>query len=265
MRRLFCLAAVLLAAFPLAASAQGTVNDLETDFGARLSASVDKKVAKGLHVGVDAEARLSDNFGNLGRLQAGIGVSYKVNQYFKVGGGYMLIGKKNSEGEWNPRHRFYLDGQGSLRAGDWRFSLKERLQLTCREVGNPYQANPNSLALKSRFKVSYRGFLDVTPYTYVELRNVFNDPLCSATWNSSTKTYSNYSFLGYGDTYLNRVRGALGAEWKLSRSHALDFFLLADYCYDKDIDTNAEGTTLKALTYDQAFNVGIGIGYSFSF
>lgn len=247
------------------AAAQGTVNDLETDFGARLSASAEKKIAKGLHVSVDGEVRMSDNFGNLGRYQAGTGISYKINKVFKVGAGYLFIEKKNSSSEWKPRHRFYADGTATLRSGDWRFSVKERLQLTHRDVSNTYQTTPNSLELKSRFKASYKGHPTLTPYGYLEFRNVFNDPSCTATWSTTSLAYSDYSFGGYNDAYINRVRGSLGTEWKISKQHSFDFFLLADYCYEKDIDTNAKGTKLKSLTYDQAFNVGLGIGYQYSF
>ena len=248
-----------------AAVAQGTTNNLETDFGARVSASVDKKIIKGLHVSVDGEARMNNDFGTLGRYQAGVDFSYKINKVFKVGAGYVFIEKMNSSSEWKPRHRFYVDGMATLRSGDWRFSVKERLQLTHRDVNNTYQTNPNSIALKSRFKASYKGHPSLTPYGYVELRNVFNDPACSATWSTPSLAYTDYSFKGYTDAYINRVRGSLGTEWKINKQNALDFFLLADYCYDKDIDTNAEGTKLKSLTYDQAFNMGIGIGYQFSF
>ena len=119
--------------------------------------------------------------------------------------------------------------------------------------------------LKSRFKVSYKGFASVTPYGYVEVRNVFNDPRCSATWSTASQAYTDYSFKGYSDAYVNRIRGSLGLEWKLSKQHALDFYVLGDYCYDKNIDTNSSGTKLKSLTYDQAFNMALCIGYQFSF
>ena len=262
MKKIVSLLFVLLPTF---AFAQGTVNDLETDFGARVGVSADKKIMKGLHVVADAEFRLSDNFSTLGRYNLGLGVSYKISPVFKVGAGYQFIEKMNSSSEWNPRHRFYADASATLRAGDWRFSLKERLQLTHRDVNNIYQNNPNSLALKSRFKISYKGFSDVTPYGYVEVRNVFNDPACSATWSTTSQAYSDYSFLGYTDAYVNRIRGSLGAEWKISKQHALDFYLLGDYCYDKEVDTNAAGTKLKSLTYDQAFKMAFCVGYQFSF
>ena len=144
--------------------------------------------------------------------------------------------------------------------------LRERLQLTHRDVNNLYQNNPNMLSLKSRLKVSYKGFSAfVTPYGYVEVRNVFNDPSLKATWSEANQAYSDYSFEGYHDAHVNRVRGALGLEWKLSKHHALDFFVLGDYYYNKNIDTNKEGTNLHSLTYSQGFLGHVGLGYQFSF
>ena len=103
----------------------------------------------------------------------------------------------------------------------------------------------------------------LSPYAYVELRNVFNDPACTAKYDGSS--FIDYVFTGYTDTYVNRLRGALGLEWKLSKQHALDFSFLGDYCYDKVVDTNAEGTKLKSIAFDRAFNASICIGYKFSF
>lgn len=247
------------------ALAQGTVNALENDFGGRVSVTADKKIVKGVHLFAEGEVRLSDNFSSLGRYQAGVGLTWKVTDLFKVGTGYTFIQKQNSEGTWKPRHRVYLDGAVSLKAGDWRFSIKERLQFTHREVNNAYQTNPNSLALKSRFKIAYKGLQKVTPYGYIEIRNVFNDPSVKATWNTTSLSYADYSFGGYNDAYINRIRGSLGAEWEISKHHSLDFFLLTDYFYDKSIDTNSSGTKLKSLTYDQGINVNLGVGYKFSF
>ena len=262
MRRVLLLLTVLL---PAAVFAQGTKNALESDFGARLSVSVDKKIVKGLHVEVGGEMRLSDNFTSFGRYQFGLGLTYKINKVFKVGVGYEFIEKKNSSSVWKPRHRVYADASATLRAGDWRFIFKERFQYTHRDVGNVYQSNPNLLELKSRFKVLYKGFASVTPYGYVEVRNVFNDPSCSATWSTASRAYADYKFLGYRHAYINRVRGCLGAEWNITKQHSLDFYLLGDYCYDKNVDTNSSGTRLKSLTYDQTFRLAPCIAYRFSF
>lgn len=250
---------------PLGLKAQGTDNELETDFGARFNVTADYKIVKGFHWTVDAEARMKDNFSEVGRLQAGTGFSYKLNDHLKLGAGYIFMENKNSSDEWKIRHRFYGNATLGFRAGDWRFSLKERLQLTHRDVNNKFQDTPNSLALKSRFKVSYKGLDAWTPYAYAELRNVFNDPACSATWSTASQAYSDYSFLGYTDTYFNRLRGCLGTELKLNKQNALDLFILLDYNYDKNIDTNKEGTKLKSLTYDRMLRTSLGVSYIFSF
>ena len=97
------------------------------------------------------------------------------------------------------------------------------------------------------------------------MKNIFNDPACTATYNTATASYSNYSFTGYTDTYVNRLRGGLGLEWKLNQHNALEFYGLLDYCYDKNIDTNKTGTRLKSLTYDQKLRPTLGVGYKFSF
>lgn len=264
MKRIFTM--LLAVALPLLASAQISESDLETDLGARIGATVDKKLAKGLHLQLEGEARFNDNFSNFKRWDLGLGMTYKVNPYFKIGGGYMLINRENSSDVWKIRHRVYLDAMGSVSAGDWRFSLKERLQLTHRDV-NAYkhQTTPNSLTLKSRLKAAYKGFGNWEPYGYVELRNVFNDPACTATWNSVSEAFEDYSFTGYTHAYANRLRGSLGVEYKINASHSLDFYLLGDYTRDKEIDTGSSGTVLKSITWERGFMTALCVGYKFSF
>lgn len=256
---------LLLLALPFAVHGQVSTTDLGNEFGGRLGITLDRKIRKGFHASVDAELRMSDDFSRLGRVQAGAGVQYKLSDLFKLGGGYIFIEKKNSSSEWNARHRLYADVFLTLRYGDWRFSLKERLQMTHRDVGNHLQDTPNSLALKSRIKVSYKGFYDFTPYMYAELRNVFNDPCCTAAWSTVSGSFIRYSFAGYDDAYFNRLRGVAGVEWKLSRDHSFDFYVIGDYTYDKVIDTNKSGTRLKSLGYERGFRTEIGLGYQFSF
>ena len=257
---------VICATIPSVARAQGTDNDLESELGARVSVTADKKISQGFHWTAEGEARFSDNLSEFGRYQFGTGLTYKINPWLKIGGGYIFIQKKNSSGEWNPRHRLYGDITFSYKTGPWRLAVKERLQYTHREVNNKFQSTPNSLTLKSRFKVAYKSPASRwTPYIYIEFRNVFNDPAENATWNDASSKYDSYEFLGYKDAYFNRVRGVIGVEYNFDQWNAIEVFGMVSYSYDKDIDTNAEGTKLKSLTYDRKLMSWIGIGYTFSF
>ena len=129
--------------FPMMAFPQ-TDTALDPEFGGRVSLSLDKKITRGLHVSLEEEARFDNNFGSFDRLQTTLGLSYKINEYLKVGAGYALINGYSSANQAfkNARHRFMVDVKGTLKVADWNFSLKERLQLTRRKGDfNPYQ-NP---------------------------------------------------------------------------------------------------------------------------
>ena len=70
---------------------------------------------------------------------------------------------------------------------------------------------------------------------------------------------------GFNGGYVNRLRGALGAEVKLDKRNTLDFYLLGNYVMDKEVDANAEGTKLKSYTKETGFRGWIGAGYEFAF
>ena len=262
--------------FPILATAQTDVA-LAPEFGGRVSLSLDKRIVKGLHVSLEEEVRFDNNFGSFDRLQTTLALNYKVHPNIRLGLGYALIngyGTKSKSFK-NPRHRFLADATGTLHLGNWNLSLKERFQVT-RRTGdfNVYQNPQNALTLKSRLKAQYKGFGKVQPYTYFEVRNYLNAPVIEAAYDGSVYvSLDDYSeegeagwFLtGFNGGYVNRLRGALGAEIRLDKRNTLDFYLLGDYVMDKEVDANAEGTKLKSYTKETGFRGWIGAGYEFAF
>lgn len=256
--------------------------DLDPEFGGRLSLQLDKKLVKGLHVTLEEELRMDDNFGSFNRLQTTLAVSYKVLPYLKLGAGYALINGYDADSSAfkSARHRFFFDITGTYRFGDWQLSLRERVQMTHRTgTFNQYQNPENLWGLKSRVKVAYKGFRRSEPYASVELRHVLNAPAINAVYNEATDTWGYYNasgtftkkgdagwFLdGFNGTYLNRVRGALGVKYRIDKRSTLDICLLADYCLDKVVDANSEGTKLKSYTRETGFVGWFTVGYSYGF
>ena len=174
-----------------------------------------------------------------------------------------------------------LDATGQVRWGDWRFSLKERLQATYR-VGdmNTYQEPRMALTLKSRLMVKYKGFGKAEPFAYVELRNLLNAYTISAysvsdgTTNGTTY-YVDADCTEVGDpgwfiassngAYINRFRGALGMDYRWDKRNSITAELLLDRVSDKVIDANAEGTKLKSYTLRTGFVGQLCVGYTYSF
>ncbi len=235
-------------------------------FNTRTSAEIDWKLVKGLHLNAGYELRTKDSFAGIERHQASIGLEYKVCNYFKIGGEYIFIGHFNSTDAFRPRHRLSLNLTGLYDAGSWRFSLREKLQLTHKAYSvNGFQEVPNALQLKSRFTVKYRGLRKIEPYAYFEMRNIFNAPRCSATWSEPSAAYTDYEFLGYTHAYINRLRGALGLDWNITKRHGIDFTLMYNRVHSLDIDTNKAGTQLKSQTWRNTNALSLCIGYTFSF
>ena len=267
----------LLATLPLAATAQTDVA-LSPDYGGRVSVGFDKKIVKGLHLSLEEEIRIDNNFTSFNRFHTTVALHYKVLPYLKVGVGYALINpySSNNNAFKNARHRLMFDATGTLKFGLWQLSLKERFQITHRTGDfNIYQNPANLMALKSRLTLKYKGLQRWTPYAYIELRNTLNAPVINALYNSTYNVYMTTTgsitgeagwFLdGFSGCYVNRLRGSLGAEYKIDRRNSLNFYILLDHVSDKVVDANASGTKLKSYTREQGFAAHLGAAYEYSF
>ncbi|MBQ7272881.1 MAG: DUF2490 domain-containing protein [Bacteroidales bacterium] len=245
--------------------------------GGRASVGVDYKIKKGLHIEAEEEVRAADSFAGLGSLRTTLGVTYKPVNFLKVGLGYTLINpyKINKEldddtlynGFWAPRHRLMADVTGTLKAGLFSFSLRERLQFThnADDAMNVYQSTRNALALKSRIGVKYKGFQYVTPSLSFEARAALNDPWGETsgsvqTTSNSKRDYYAYTHTGYTHAYFNRLRLNLGADIEPSKHHTITPYVMFDYLMDYEIDTN--GSSKWAEDGVRLFVDGTGWVYS---
>lgn len=250
--------------------------DLTPEFGGRMSLTIDKKLTRGLHLSLEEEIRLDDNFQSLNRLQTTLGISYKVNNYLKVGISYAFINpySQTNSAFKSSRHRLMVDATGSIALGDWRLSLKERFQATYRSGDmNTFQNPRTALTIKSRLKAAYKGMQRWEPYAYIEIRNTLNAPVINAyytgtayvTSDMSTSGEAGWFIDGWDGIYINRIRGAIGVDYRISKRSSIEIALLGDYVMDKVVDANAEGTKLKSYTYETGFIGWLSAGYTYKF
>ena len=260
---------------PLRLHAQTEV-DMDAEVGGRLAFSVDKKITKGLHVSLEEEIRMDNNFQSFDRFMTTLAASYKVHPNIRIGLGYALINPYSSTNSAfkSERHRLMVDVTGSYRFGDWSLSLKERFQATYRSGDmNEYQNPRTALALKSRLKLTYKAFRRWEPSVSVEVRNTLNAPVIKANYDGThyltdaglQKGEAGWFLDGFNGWYVNRIRGTLGVEYKLSKNSLIEVALMADYLSDKVVDANAEGTKLKSYTLETGFQGWIVAGYCYTF
>jgi len=267
---------VMFFLFPVALKAQ-TETALDPEFGGRISVNVDKKITRGLHVSLEEEIRFDNNFSSFNRLQTTLGINYKIHPNIKLGVGYSLINgySNTSQAFKNARHRIMVDVKGTLKVYSWNFSLKERLQLTHRTGDyNVYQNPANALMLKSRLMAKYVGLGRMEPYVSLEMRNYLNAPVIYAAYDgtsyltldgSADEGEAGWFLHSFKGGYINRLRGSLGVDIRMSKRSSFNIYLMGDYVMDKVVDANAEGTKLKSYTKETGFVGWIGAGYKFAF
>jgi len=225
----------------------------------RPAVEFDYKLLPDLKFGVEEELRF-DSFYHFDRSITNIGVDYKVFDFLKVDAGYSF---RYDPGK--PKHRVHLQLTGYYKPGNFRFALSERVSVTHRAYEFNHFQNPlNAVELKTKFRVAYKmPWLSWNPYASAEIRNILNavDPESLA----KTKKEINGQ-VSYSDSYLNKFKVILGADWKLSSKSSLDIFAFGQMNYETDIDANAEGK-LKAengVTNYSYSTIGLGIKYCFS-
>ena len=202
----------------------------QDDFGSIISFDVTKKIVKKLNVTFEEEFRTRSNFNVTDRFAHTLELNYKPLEYLKVGAAYNLIQFNHVKRDWELRHRHYFYATGSMEAGRFSFSLRERFQSTKRQgvKETATRANPK-LYLRSRLKVDYNiRNCKFDPFVSVELFNTLNDPR---------------------ENKIDRWRGVAGVEYKPNKKSAFQVY----YRYTNYIDEEDSNNHL------------FGAGYSFKF
>ena len=228
---LYLLALLML---PLASAAQSD------DFGVWTSVGVEKKINKKVSVGLEAELRTRDDVSELDRWSVGLDGQYKITKWLKVSAGYSLLndnnrkityketnGMPNKLAEyWGVRHRFNVSLTGSRKFGNLQVSLRERWQYTYRP----------SKTIDQRWDYDDEEF-DNKPKTYnargknvlrSRLQLSYDIPNCHVEPYASAEAFNSWS--------VEKMRYTAGADWKISKKHAVGIYYLYQSVHDDDDD-----------------------------
>ena len=256
MKKVLFSIALLLGSITLSAQniIPGVTND--SDVRGRLGGAFVWEVAKDLSLEASLEMRLKNDFSTVDRIQTGIGLEYEACKYFNIGADYQLI-NTHEPGTWErPRHRANLNLEGNVKVGRFEFSLLERLQTTFRtDSVNRYEKMNPELILRSRLTAEYNiRHSKWTPYLLFELNNTLNSP--AVVLNYKRDPYSI-------DNYITRYRAGVGAKFRVSRNHRLDFYYYFDYDRSYNIDYKGNKGDLRSVVQENEMRHIFGISYKF--
>ena len=289
LRYLFTLTALLACSVAFAqwnpdlAPTRDNINKVDKgdDLQARVRASIEIPIFKTLSVEVGEQVRFKDTFGQVDKFVTSVGLGYKPWRFLKFGVDYSFVNEQKFDTEiltddsgaeyakdvksWLNFHRVNVDVTGSVRFGQVKLSLRERVRFNFR-TDDPikYEHADPFITLRSRLKVAY----DLRnsrwePYVFGELYNTLNalrpvrnylNPNSGATWKDSGSKY---------DNYINRIRLAAGTEFKINNYNRLDFYYMCHFNTSYEARYKNNKGDLKDWRQEKGIAHVIGIDYKF--
>ena len=251
-------ACIVLTTTAFAQEIEPGINPTTNDFRGRVEGSFEWEPIENLSLKAGLQMSLNNDFGSVDCFHTSVGAEYEVCKYFSLGAEYILInGYESDKKAWDmPRHRLNVNLTGSVKFGRVELSLRERLQTTFRtDEVNPYEKPQNEMILRSRLMGEYSiRHSKWTPYLLFELHNTLNAP----------KVVKNYKTEPLAcDNYITRYRAGVGAKFRITRNHRLDFYYYFDYDRGYDIDYKSNKGTLKGYYQENEIRHIFGISYKF--
>jgi hypothetical protein len=261
MKRLIGILFVVLLASPLSAvrlkqDSTATMQRVET----RVEAEFTKKFRYGLSLSLSEEirARVFETNRNAYFRAANttIALGYTPIKYLKLQTGYTLriLGDKDwADPNEFLRHRVYLGVTAKYSYMNWRFSLRERVDMNCRtDSVNRYEKNPIAFTMRHRIHIGYHiPGKPVQVYANIELINTLNRPT----------QYLNYYIKDeqFGQ-YLSDARLQVGTKWRIDKRNWLGLSYRFGYFYDRDLNITKNGGNIE-LTRTHGFTHVITLSY----
>ena len=265
------LAAVMLCAPVQAQDAISLVESSESDVQLRVGAGLEVPIGRKWEFAWSEQMRLHNNLANFDKVVSSVGFGYKPWKFLKFEAQYGFVNERTSKTDndtgfktidWQIRHRLNADITGSVRLGNVKLSLRERVRVQFRgDSVNKYEHVNPEITLRSRLKGALKLRNDRwEPYAFAEVYTTLNAVGAVGNYLRDPIHYSNY---------INRVRVGLGPEMKLSNSSKLDFYYMVHF--NRSYEARYKGISkdptndgdLKSWRLEKKCAHVIGIDYKF--
>lgn len=194
----------------------------DSDFGARLGFELQKEL-KDWTFSVSQEIRTMDNSSAFYGSYTAFGIDYSPWKRLKFGTSYEFVLFNDTDyDDIQPRHRLNWFTTGNIKLGDFKLSLRERLQMTFKdESERDYKMNPKT-RWRNKFDVEYNiPNSKLTPFASVESFYQLNNP---------------------DGNRFDQIRYKLGTSIKLNKHNKLDIY--GQYDHEMNVNNPVNRTML---------------------
>ena len=198
----------------------------DTDYGIWYEASASKDIWKDLRFDFEASIRTNENARNIDKFYFEPGLRYKFNDYFNAGVYYRFIDQKEKDGNYHPRHRWFLQMKGTAPSvARFTFSVRYRIQQQFKTyIEDPEDEEPQWYQ-RIRFELAYdvKG-VPLKPYINAEMH---------------TELFSPNEFVA------DKWRSMVGIEYTIHKKHTVGL----EYIYNDSRVTKPPYENLLGITY----------------
>lgn len=202
-----------------------------------------------------------------------IGLSYTPIPYLRIGADYTLKvygnkftasnGAAKSADEFL-RHRVAVYATAQYSIDEWKFSLREKLDLNIRtDSVNTNECPPADLTLRHKVQAQYSiPGKPLKAYASVELWNTLNQPTdylnayAGIDNNGNPTAYAGKTF----GQYLSEVRAQVGLTWRVDKCNSLGFAYRFMYGYSRDVNITKAKQHIE-LSHDRSFGHYLIVSY----
>ena len=254
----------------------------QNDFGVWTSVSAEKAFSKKFSIDAGAELRLQENATQPMRWDFGLGASYKVTKFLKLGAGYTFIHGRNLQevkprykndgvtvngynvdhGFWRNKHRLFFDVTGKAAWGRFTFSLRERYLYT-----HYNEAECLRDKYRTRVQPGYTGDTYIYNGTeFMEYEQTTDSKKAKDKHALRSRLQVEYNIKGLplnpyasyevtndlgNQLRYDKSRVCAGVEWKVTKKHILD----VGYLFQSESDNDEGNGNIHAIK----------VGYTFKF
>ncbi len=198
----------------------------KTDLGIWYEVKAEKKIIDNLRFDLEASIRTDQNASHIDKFYLEPGMRYKFNDYLAAGLYYRLTEQKEKDGNYHPRHRWFIQVKGTA-PSVYRFTFATRYRI------------------QQQFKTYIKDPDDEVPGWYQRFRleldyNIKGIPL---------KPYINVEMhsqlFNHNEYTIDKWRSKVGAEYTLNKRHTIGL----EYIYNESRVTKPAYMNILGVTY----------------
>jgi hypothetical protein len=139
--------------------------------------SLEKKFTKRLSLNLINQTAINQNVSEVSSSFMDVGMQYKINNNFAIGGNYRFIKLRNINNEFDNLQRFYLDLTGSKGFGNFSIQFRSRFQnqLYGLNIYDTYRPNKYFIRnkLSARYSIDSKNSINTSIEQFYRLNSVF--------------------------------------------------------------------------------------------